>query len=80
MSLVDRFANAKTPPPANHCPFRRFLDDLDETERAAVLAAIDRGIPTLRIHSEIRAEGHHVSRTSIAHHRQGICCCPKDAA
>jgi hypothetical protein len=62
------------------CSLGALLEDLPDTDRAALQAALDdRTIPTSIILRAIQ-RNHNVAKASVGNHRKGVCQCPRPEA
>jgi hypothetical protein len=77
MALSDKLeeANELVRP---KCPYKLMVDNMSETDRAALQAAWNKGYSQRVILRALRAEGYKTSNEAIMGHRTGQCKCPKE--
>ena len=77
MALSDKLeeANELVRP---KCPYQVMVDNMSETDRAALQDAWDKGYSQRVILRALRAEGYKTSNEAIMGHRTGQCKCPKE--
>ena len=77
MPLADRLAAEQIVNRRTRCSVTILLDELDNTDRATLLAAFgDTRIGNAMIARALAAEGHtHIRANTIGRHRQGACSC-----
>jgi hypothetical protein len=61
------------------CPMGRLADTLDEETRGALFHVLNSRVATRVIHSELVRAGYKIGRDTIGAHRNGWCCCKKEA-
>lgn len=61
------------------CSMGRLAESLDEETRNALFQVLDSRAATRVIHSELIQAGYKIGRDTIGAHRNGWCCCKKEA-
>lgn len=74
MSLADQLKAATVKD--TRCKYARVLDNLDDTDREQVHAAVLDGISLTSLARILSANGHHISTKAISPHIAGTCTCP----
>ena len=57
------------------CPFARLIDGLNNADKKALDAAINKRLPDVTLATALRKEGYKIAEISIAQHRKGLCRC-----
>lgn len=57
------------------CPFARLIDELNDADKKALDAAINKRLPDVTLATALRKEGYRIAEISISQHRKGICRC-----
>lgn len=57
------------------CPFARLIDGLNEADKKALDAAINKRLPDVTLATALRKEGYRIAEISISQHRKGLCRC-----
>lgn len=57
------------------CPFGKLINALNEADKKALYAALDKRIPDVTLANALRKEGYRIAEISIAQHRKKVCRC-----
>lgn len=57
------------------CPFGKLIESLNDSDKEALISAINKKIPSVTIASALRKEKYKIAEATISQHRKGICRC-----
>ena len=64
----------------NACPFARLIEQLNDADKKALDAAINKRLPDVTLATALRKEGYRIAEISISQHRKGLCRCRQSNA
>lgn len=78
MTLADSIEEFRFKKLDGICPFGKLIEELNVTDKEALISAINKNIPSVTLANALRKEGFKIAEATISQHRRNICRCIGD--